>query len=456
MVTLTLGHYIFALIILIVIVLMAMKKDVVIVCVIGAFFVALSFYNGNILKSIQAVFNSILVAGEDLLIIILIISLMIAMLKSLNKMGADYKIFSPLRVLIKTPVMAFFSLGIIMYIAALFFWPTPTTGLVGPMLMPVAIAAGLPPILSAMAINMLGHGMALSGDLVVQGALQLTAKSAGITVPELLPYAALFSLLTGFTAAAAAIFIYRKDIKEFKHSSERSKFHIVPPPEFGKFAILFAILVPISFASIIFSMIKFKIIGGDASALIGGTAALILILATLAHNPKTAFDDVVTHIKDGFLFGMKIFAPVLLIAAFFLMGSGSSVDILGKGAPRYIFDLGSWIADIVPIGRLPLSFGNMIIGIITGLDGSGFSGLPLVGGLAQALGGPYGVKVPVLAAIGQMGAVWSGGGTLVPWAFGLAASAGVANVNPQELARKNLIPVAIGLTITAIVGAILM
>ena len=87
----------------------------------------------------------------------------------------------------------------------------------------------------------------------------------------------------------------------------------------------------------------------------------------------------------------------------------------------------------------------MIMGMITGIDGSGFSGLPLTGTLSGALGPASGMDVSALAALGQMGSVWTGGGTLIAWSS-LIAVAGFARVNVLELARALLIPVLIGLT----------
>ncbi len=142
---------------------------------------------------------------------------------------------------------------------------------------------------------------------------------------------------------------------------------------------------------------------------------------------------------------------------FFYLGSAAIAPrILGEGAPGLLFDLGRALAGALPMGRVPLAFGNMIVGVITGLDGSGFSGLPLVASLARALGGPLGFDVASLAAIGQMGAIWSGGGTLVAWCFGLVATAGIAGVNPLDLARRNLIPVISGLVVATIVGIFMM
>jgi len=47
-----------------------------------------------------------------------------------------------------------------------------------------------------------------------------------------------------------------------------------------------------------------------------------------------------------------------------------------------------------------------------------------------------------------------GGGTLIPWA--LIPAAAICNVSPFELARRNLLPVVIGLFITTIVAAFLI
>ncbi|MGE7839318.1 hypothetical protein ACQKNX_00875 [Lysinibacillus sp. NPDC093712] len=47
-----------------------------------------------------------------------------------------------------------------------------------------------------------------------------------------------------------------------------------------------------------------------------------------------------------------------------------------------------------------------------------------------------------------------GGGTLIPWA--LIPAAAICNVSPFELARRNLLPVAIGLIITTLVAMLLI
>jgi C4-dicarboxylate transporter len=110
----------------------------------------------------------------------------------------------------------------------------------------------------------------------------------------------------------------------------------------------------------------------------------------------------------------------------------------------------------MPLGAFPLSIGSVIIGGLTGLDGSGFSGLPLVGSLSASLATPVGLNVAVLAGLGQAAAIFVGGGCLSAWAFGAVASAGVAGVSATELVRKNFIPVIAGLGVSTVIAIIML
>lgn len=96
----------------------------------------------------------------------------------------------------------------------------------------------------------------------------------------------------------------------------------------------------------------------------------------------------------------------------------------------------------------------MAAGALTGLDGSGFSGLPLTGALANTFGTAVGASVPILASLGQIAAIFVGGGTIVPW--GLIPVAAICNVSPLELARKNLVPVLIGFFCTFLAACFLL
>ena len=136
----------------------------------------------------QAVFNSMLYAMGDLGDIMLVIALMVAMLRSLEAMGADQMMIAPAAKLLKTPRIAFWVIAAIMYVCASFFWPTPATALVGTILIPVALKAGLAPMMACIAMNLAGHGMALSGDLVLQGAPKLSATAANVDITEVLKW----------------------------------------------------------------------------------------------------------------------------------------------------------------------------------------------------------------------------------------------------------------------------
>ena len=101
-----------------------------------------------------------------------------------------------------------------------------------------------------------------------------------------------------------------------------------------------------------------------------------------------------------------------------------------------------------------VAFGVLLVGMITGIDGSGFAGLPLTGTLSGALGPVVGVDPATLAAVGQMGAVWTGGGTLIAWSS-LIAVAGFARVNVLSLVRALLLPVLLALFVSTICAVLI-
>lgn len=94
------------------------------------------------------------------------------------------------------------------------------------------------------------------------------------------------------------------------------------------------------------------------------------------------------------------------------------------------------------------------VGAITGLDGSGFSGISLAGSIANLFAASIGHGIATLTAMGQVAAIWVGGGTLIPWA--LIPAAAICGVDPFELARRNVKPVVIGLAATTLVAMFLL
>ena len=76
--------------------------------------------------------------------------------------------------------------------------------------------------------------------------------------------------------------------------------------------------------------------------------------------------------------------------------------------------------------------------------------MSLAGSIAAVFGTAIDANVGALSALGQIAATWVGGGCIVPWA--LAPAAAICGVNPAELAKKNFIPVMVGLVVTTIVA----
>ena len=210
-------------------------------------------------------------------------------------------------------------------------------------------------------------------------------------------------------------------------------------------ALALAAAVPLAFLADIVCMLALDLNGGDATSVVSGTAVLLMCFGAVLGFGKQSPEKVTRYLTDGFLFAIRIFAPVIVIGAFFFLGGGGITSILGEGFGDGILnDWAVWLAAHTPLNPYIAAFFQLIIGCLTGLDGSGFSGLPLTGALAHTFGTATFASVPVLAALGQIGAIFVGGGTIVPW--GLIPVAAICNVSPIELARKNLPPVLIGLT----------
>ena len=180
------------------------------------------------------------------------------------------------------------------------------------------------------------------------------------------------------------------------------------------------------------AMVIFDLQGGDATSLIGGTAIAILVLLTLFAHKSKGLEETTAYLISGFQFGFKVFGPVIPIAAFFYLGDAGFTAILGdqlpKGSAGIVNDLGSALAGAIPLTKEIAAVTMTAIGAITGLDGSGFSGISLVGSVAQLFEHSLQSGAATLTALGQIAAIWVGGGTLVPWA--LIPAAAICNVSP--------------------------
>jgi hypothetical protein len=549
-VDLTAAHWVYLAGVIVILATMVLRKNIVVPAVAMTFLTGL-VYSKSLVTGLSTVFNASLVAATNLFNIFLIIALVTAMLGALQAIGADRKMVAPFRRVMRNGHLAFWGLAVVTYFISLFFWPTPAVPLIGAVLIPVAIRAGLPAMSVGLVVAIAGQGMALSSDYVIRVAPGLSAKSAGVDSNTVADQALVLSLIVGGVALVMAYFMELRKMRapsaELLTRWERAEAGGVlvedereayeqglvtqrdeqveasaavgaggqlggqrgatatldrpgtgdipegrgGEPTIGhgvalrgtpaagaprdddaalgianpRLATVFAVIVPVAYLALIVYMIVAKysdsvsdLAGGDAAALVGGIAALLLFFAAAAKDGVHSLETSASHVVDGLVFAFKAMGVVLPIAGFFFIGNGDfSGQILGledptKG-PALLYDLVNSAQEHIPTNGLISGFGILIIGMVAGLEGSGFSGLPLTGSLAGSLGPASDTSSATLAAIGQMGNIWSGGGTLVAWSS-LIAVAGFARVPVVELARRCFIPVVSGLVIATLFGVI--
>ena len=451
-------HFIYIAFIAITLITMALKRDTLIPCILGIFCISL-YASGNIVFSIGAIFSSFVVATKELIGIILVISIIVALSRVLEEIKATQIMVSPFVKVIKNRTSAFFSVGIVMLILSWFFWPSPATALVGVIFLPIAMKAGLPAIGVAMAINLFGHGLALSSDFVIQGAPTITAAAAGVSVSSIMFDGMILYWVMAIVSIGIAFYMLNRDIKKGK-LKVTEQVEATTDVEYTKNAVISAFLVPIAFLIDIVCMFAFNLKGGDATALIGGTAVLLLIVISVINYRGKSLEKVTHFIQSGFRFGIEIFSPIIPIAAFFYLGqlgpfsAAIGASFLPTASQGILSDIGIALSNAVPMNKVMVCSIESTVGAITGLDGSGFSGISLAGGLAKVFAAAVHVKASVLAALGQITAIWVGGGTIVPW--GLIPAAAICRVSPIELAKRNFIPVMIGMVVTTIVAIVIL
>jgi len=464
-------HWVYLIFILIIIGVMIMRRDTSLVCIAGIFILGM-VATSSVYQSVLGIFNSFVYAIQELMGTILIISIITGMSSVLMKTGINEMMVYPFTKLIRTPTLAYWVIGILMMVISWFFWPSPAVALMGAVLLPVAVRVGLPALGVAMAMNLFGHGIALSSDFIIQGAPKLTADGAGIPVGSVVNASVPLVFVMGIVTTVTAFYFIRRDMKRgeltlttglkedlsYKEEGARngdSSLRDTFPTWLRK---TMAIMIPILYLADIAVMYFAKLQGGDATALIGGTTVFILVLISLLAYKNKGLEKITAFFIEGLKFGFEIFGPVIPIAAFFYLGDSAFVKIFGEVLPAnsngLVNDLGVALANTVPLNSVIGAVTSTVVGAITGLDGSGFSGISLAGSIAKLFSTAIGSGVATMTAMGQIAAIWVGGGTLIPWA--LIPAAAICGVDPFEVARRNMKPVVIGLAVTTIVAVFLI
>ncbi|MEG1547314.1 MAG: hypothetical protein RR232_03535 [Clostridia bacterium] len=455
MVSLSFIHVLYLILIIVFLVIMACKKSIVIPCALGILIMGFVMTR-SVIGALQALFNALVWAGSEFWGIIAVISLVVAMSKALSAIGADALMIKPFSRYMVNRSITFLLLGLIMFAVSICIWPSPAVALVGALMLPLAIESGVPVIWAAVAMNIFGHGMALSGDFFIQGAPTITAKAADTSVSALMGQSVLLWGIMSAVTLIVAFILFRADMRKLPSHKKSAPVAVLDGVKPRKSAVFVAILTPLVFVADIAMMLLLKLQGGDATALVGGSALVLLIIAACMDGGiSRALDNSGEYIKDGFSFGIQIFAPVIVIAGFFFLGGEDAARaVFGEGATGILSDVGKYLAQNIPLSKIPIVISEAAVAVVTGLDGSGFSGLPLVGVTASTFAHVLPINKELLASMGQIITIWVDGGTIVPWA--VIPVAAICGVNPMELVRKNLIPVLSGIAAIIIVTCILL
>ena len=458
--SLSLADWAFMFFVIVTVLCLATRRDALLPTSVGLLVVG-SILKSSIIGGLLVAFNAILASTTDLLNIIIIIALVVMMTKTMEDMGSDHLMVAPLRGLLKNPRVSYWVIGFAMLILSWFIWPTPAVALLGALILPLAIVGGLPPMIAGLSLSIFGKGIALSSDFIIEGTPSVTAKMTGIPVGEIMAASIPVWATVSVVAATSAFYIAHKAIKAnsvnaMKSSPEMTKKAIAATATISASPIgkVMAWIIPLSLLLDVYYMFTLGLKGDDATALIGGTVLAITMISASFQYKDQAFSKVMEYARYGWIFAVKVFGPVVIIAGFFWLGGDSLKNILkDENAQGLMFDWGYFIAAHVPLNTFMVSLMVTIASMLAAFDGSGFAAIPLGTSIAMALGKPIGANVAILASQAQMTAIWTGA-TLIPWGF-LAVTASFVGVDPVDLAKRNMWPTLLGLGAGVIVTAFL-
>lgn len=131
-------HWVYLLFIGLIIGFLVMRRDTTMICMAGIFILGL-LATSSISSAVSGIFTSFIYAIKELLGTILIISIIVAMSRVLLASGVNETMVSPFTKLMRGPAMTYWTLGLLMMVISIFFWPSPAVALIGAVLLPAAI-----------------------------------------------------------------------------------------------------------------------------------------------------------------------------------------------------------------------------------------------------------------------------------------------------------------------------
>lgn len=462
-VVLSLADWIYLIFVIVTFVCLATRRDALLPTLIGLFLTGLALKGGNILGGVLVTYKAILLAGTDLLNMIMIIASITTLTKIMGDMGVDKIMVAPAKKLLKNPLKSFIVLAIVILPISWVLRATPAVVLIGALLVPTAIVSGLSPVVAGLLLSILGKGVALSSDFLSQGTPALTAKVTKLPVGDVfkasIPVWATVSIVTMICLCIVARKIQKQEdirrkegddahIQAYKEAAASKIVEVTPAAK------IMAVVIPLIILLDIIVMVVYKLSGDDAMALMGGTFYLVSALCGIVHYKGKSFEKVMEQARAGWIFAIKVFGPIIIISGFFWLGGQSLKTIVGDPDIQGLaFHWGYFVADHMPINKFMVALLATVASGLGALDGSGYAAIPIGASIALALGEPIGANVTYLVVMAQMSAIFVGA-TLVPWGF-LAITGSVVNTDPQDLARKSFVPVMIGLLAGVVVTAFL-
>lgn len=452
------GMLVYFAFILLIIIAISFKKKPVIIAAIGLLAVGV-LDTGSFFGGIQAAFRGFLLTAADLLPIILLIGLVVAMTGMLKETKTETILIKPI-LKIKNAAYLYWLAGVMLLTFSLFLWPTPAVSLLGALILPLIHRSRISPLGLAVGLCIFGEGIALAGDYVIQGAPSLSARSAGVALEQVLRQSlplvcgsGIIASLIGFrmmmvqqkkNIPAYVVADNRERLDGQKGEEQQKEFDVLSPikqnHQIQKRKRMILALAAVAFYLLaVIWLIYGRLRGDSAVAVIGGVTLLVLILGTILTDYKTSFNTFGRHIQTGMKFSMEVFAPIVVISGFFLLGTHSGYEnvLLHQGA-GYLEQLAYKLSGIVVLNKYSCALLVMLTAVLGAMSGSGFAALPLAGGIAAALGQAAGISAVPLVVLGQVTAIWTDA-AVIPWGFPAIVSA-VTQTEAAQIVRLNVLP----------------
>jgi len=473
----TAAHWVYVACVVGILVLMVMRKNIVFPAI-AATFITVLVYSASLPAAVASIFNAFFAAGAGLFTIFVVVAIVRGLFSSLEDVGADKAMAAPFLRFMRTGWGAFWVLALAMWMFSLMFWPTPALAIVGAVLLPVALKAGVPPVTAAAVIGIGGAGLA-SSDYILRAGPGISAAASGASIDMIADRAFVLSTIAGIIALSLLFVGYVRDRRKYATGGIETELGV--GSSFGgslgetQTALktdatqtatkvttrsrAIAILVAVVFLLLIVYMFLPRFTDfvpdsrGVGTGLVASVALILIIPATLAGGRKNWLERSAGYLSSGLVFSFKAMGIVIPIAGFFFLGiSEYSPQITGvEDSPGFLIESIGFAVAGVPVQGPLAAITMVVVGLVSGLDGSGFANLPLTGSLAQGLSAGAVDQAATLAAVGQVSTLWSGGGALVPWSS-LVAVAAIVGVNVLDVARKALVPSLIGLFVMGLLA----